>query len=61
MVDVGIDYRDTVDGVTQRRDLGLRAFELSDHEWEVLGELCDVLKVSSGRMLVMCSIKQTNK
>jgi len=61
MVDVGVDYRDAVDGVTQRRDLGLRAFELSDHEWEVLGELHDVLKVSSGRMLVMCSVKQTNK
>ena len=53
MVDVGVDYREAVDGVTQCRDLGLRKFELSDHEWEVLGELCDVLKVSV-LMLAMC-------
>ena len=53
MVDVGVDYREAVDGVTQHRDLGLRKFELSDHEWEVLGELHDVLKVS-GLVLAMC-------
>ena len=53
MVDVGVDYREVVDGVTQCRDLGLRKFELSDHEWEVLGELCNVLKVS-GLVLAMC-------
>ncbi|KIM62610.1 hypothetical protein SCLCIDRAFT_119312 [Scleroderma citrinum Foug A] len=45
MVDVGVDYREAVDGVTQCRDLGLRKFELSDHEREVLGELRDVLKI----------------
>ena len=48
MVDIGIDYREVVDGITQHRDLGLRTFELSDHEWEVLEELRDVLKVSIG-------------
>ena len=53
MVDVGVDYREVVDGVTQHRDLGLRKFELSDHEWEVLGELRNVLKVS-GLVLAMC-------
>ena len=57
MVDVGVDYREAVDGITQCRDLGL-TFELSDHEWEVLEELCNVLKVSVGHVLL---IKQTNK
>ena len=49
-----------MDRITQHRDLGLRMFELSDHEWEVLEKLHNVLKVS-GRMLAMCYIKQTNK
>ena len=58
MVDVGVDYQEAVDGITQHRDLGLRMFKLSNHEWEVLEELCDVLKVSVGHALL---IKQTNK
>ena len=58
MVDVGIDYWEAVDGITQHRDLGLRTFKLSNHEWEVLEELRNVLKVSIGHALL---IKQTNK
>jgi len=61
MVDVGIDYREAVDGITQRRDLGLRTFKLSDHEWEVLGELRDVLKVTWPHAGHVSLIKQTNK
>lgn len=47
MIDVGVEYQEAVDGITQHRDLGLRKFKLSDHEWEVLKELRDVLKVST--------------
>ncbi|KAG1841473.1 hypothetical protein C8R48DRAFT_781379 [Suillus tomentosus] len=30
---------------TQQRDLGLRKFELEDHEWVILEQLRDVLKI----------------
>lgn len=45
MLDYAIEHRKAVDTVTQRRDLGLRKFELADHEWEIVKQLRDVLKV----------------
>ncbi|KAG2109988.1 uncharacterized protein F5147DRAFT_772829 [Suillus discolor] len=39
------DHRKAVDIATQRRDLGLREFELSDEEWDIAGQLRDVLKI----------------
>lgn len=45
MLEYSLGHRKAVDTVTQRRELGLRKFELTDHEWEIAGQLCDVLKV----------------
>ncbi len=46
MAVVSIKYRKAIDRVCALRDGGLRAYELSSREWEVLGQLRDVLKVS---------------
>jgi hypothetical protein len=45
MLNYAVEHRKAVDIVTQRRDLGLREFELSDEEWDIAGQLRDVLKV----------------
>lgn len=45
MLKYALEHRKAVDVVTQRRDLGLRQFELTDEEWEIAGQLRDVLKV----------------
>jgi hypothetical protein len=47
MLEYALNHRDALDVVTQRRDLGLRKFELTDIEWEVAEQLRDVLKVST--------------
>ncbi|KIK80335.1 hypothetical protein PAXRUDRAFT_158966, partial [Paxillus rubicundulus Ve08.2h10] len=44
MVDYALKHRRAVDTVTQRRELGLRKFELADHEWEVIEQLHGILK-----------------
>ncbi|KIK79058.1 hypothetical protein PAXRUDRAFT_162302, partial [Paxillus rubicundulus Ve08.2h10] len=44
MLDYAFSHRNAVDAITQRRDLGLRKFELGNHEWALLQELCDVLR-----------------
>ncbi|KAJ8579264.1 hypothetical protein M405DRAFT_754714, partial [Rhizopogon salebrosus TDB-379] len=44
MLKYALEHRKAVDVVTQRRDLGLRKFELTDEEWEIAGQLRDVLK-----------------
>jgi hypothetical protein len=46
MLDYVLEHRKAVDIMTQRRDLGLRKYELADHEWLVVEQLRDVLKVS---------------
>ncbi|KZV99872.1 hypothetical protein EXIGLDRAFT_582092, partial [Exidia glandulosa HHB12029] len=45
MIDFAINYRSAVDKITSERGSELRAFELSDAEWEIMGQLRDVLKV----------------
>jgi hypothetical protein len=45
MLDYALEHRKAVDTVTQRRDLHLRKYELADHEWEIVEQLRDVLKV----------------
>ena len=46
MVDFAINYQEGIEVLTQKKNLGLREFELSDEEWAVLRELHEVLKVS---------------
>ena len=45
MLSYALVHREAIDAVTQRRELGLRKFELVDHEWEIVEQLCNVLKV----------------
>jgi hypothetical protein len=45
MVDYALEHRAAVDTVTQQRDLHLRMLELADHEWVIVEQLRDVLKV----------------
>jgi hypothetical protein len=45
MLDYALVHREAIDTVTQRRDLGLRKFELADNDWEIANQLRDVLKV----------------
>ncbi|KAF8547112.1 hypothetical protein OG21DRAFT_1425432, partial [Imleria badia] len=44
MLDYALQHLDTVDGITQKQELGLRKFELSDEEWTVVEQLHMVLK-----------------
>ncbi|KAG2158006.1 uncharacterized protein EDB93DRAFT_1077728 [Suillus bovinus] len=44
MLDYALAHREAVDAVTQRRDLGLRKYELEDTKWVILQQLWDVLK-----------------
>ena len=44
MLDFAIQYRRAVDAMTDKRKLGLGAYELSDDEWTLVEQLRDVLK-----------------
>ncbi|KAG0695950.1 hypothetical protein DFH29DRAFT_813631 [Suillus ampliporus] len=45
MLQYALKHQDAIDAVTQHRDLGLRAFEMTDNEWRIVEQLCNVLKV----------------
>ena len=45
LLEYALSHKKELDTVTQQRDLGLRSFELGDHEWELIEQLHDVLKV----------------
>ncbi|KIK92855.1 hypothetical protein PAXRUDRAFT_146435, partial [Paxillus rubicundulus Ve08.2h10] len=36
MLEYALKHRKAVDTMTQKRDLGLRKFELTDHEWKII-------------------------
>ena len=40
-----LEYQAPIDSITDKRKLGLTAYALNDHEWELLHQLWDVLKV----------------
>lgn len=42
-----LEYREAIDTLTGDRKLGLRKYEISEEEWKVAGDLCNVLKVSA--------------
>jgi len=48
MLDYALQHQEAVDGITQKRELGLRKFKLSDEEWTVVEKLHMVLMVSHG-------------
>ncbi|KAI0371578.1 hypothetical protein BV20DRAFT_941875 [Pilatotrama ljubarskyi] len=45
MLDFFLDYREAIDQITSDRKLGLRKLEITEEEWEIVQELCTVLKV----------------
>lgn len=45
MLEYCVRYRAAIDRITQKRDLGLRDFELTDEEWKLAKQLRDSLKV----------------
>ena len=58
LLEYALKHRRAVDLLTQRRDLGLRKFELSDNEWVIVKQLHSVLKVSK-HVDSTCLIKHT--
>jgi hypothetical protein len=46
MLEFAINYRKVIDVMTDKRKLGLGVYELDDHEWTLVTQLRDVLKVS---------------
>ena len=56
MVDFVIIYRAPVDSITNKQSLGLGKYALDEHEWEVLKQLRDVLKVSGLNVWLPCSV-----
>jgi hypothetical protein len=45
MADCVLEYCKPIDTITDKWKLGLTACSLNKHEWELLGELRDTLKV----------------
>ncbi len=46
MLDMALEYQKTVIAMTERQQNGLQELELSNDEWEILGKLHEVLKVT---------------
>jgi hypothetical protein len=46
MLNFALEYRAGIDAMTDKRKLGLGEYEMSDEEWSIVKQLCDVLKVS---------------
>ncbi|KIM61423.1 hypothetical protein SCLCIDRAFT_122082, partial [Scleroderma citrinum Foug A] len=44
LLEYALKHQEVVDLITQRRELGLRTFELTDNEWGVLEQLHSILK-----------------
>ncbi|KAG1904943.1 uncharacterized protein F5891DRAFT_944607 [Suillus fuscotomentosus] len=44
MLKYALDHQDAITVVTQSRGLDLHKFELTDVEWEIAQQLCDILK-----------------
>ncbi|KIM55496.1 hypothetical protein SCLCIDRAFT_30352 [Scleroderma citrinum Foug A] len=45
MADFIVDYHVPIEDITDKWRLGLTAYTLDNHEWELLGQLHDVLKI----------------
>ncbi|KAI6125605.1 hypothetical protein EDD16DRAFT_1474107, partial [Pisolithus croceorrhizus] len=45
MIDFILEYQEPVDAITDKQCLGLATYALDEHEWVMLGQLHDVLKI----------------
>ena len=50
LLEYALKHQKAIDLVTQWHELGMRDLELSDNEWELVKQLCSVLKVSMQRV-----------
>jgi hypothetical protein len=46
MLDFAYQYRKAINKITDIRDMKLRDYEIEAHEWEIVRQLRDILKVS---------------
>ena len=46
MLSEAYHFKVAVNKITDMRDMKLRQYEIESHEWEIVRQLCDVLKVS---------------
>jgi hypothetical protein len=46
MLNFASTYRDAYNELSSNRDMKMRQYEIEDHEWELVKQLADVLKVS---------------
>ncbi|KIM65712.1 hypothetical protein SCLCIDRAFT_22590 [Scleroderma citrinum Foug A] len=53
MLDFGVLYKQAIKTVTDKCKLGLAKFAIDEHEWELLKQLCNVLKVLKDAMLFL--------
>jgi hypothetical protein len=58
MLKFALDYRIALDAITGERDMKLRKYELKDTEWDIAGQLRDILEVFSFKNY--CAILITN-
>ena len=47
MLKFAFDYHIALDAITGERDMKLWKYELKDTEWHIVGQLWDILEVSS--------------
>ncbi|XP_006460998.1 hypothetical protein AGABI2DRAFT_69910 [Agaricus bisporus var. bisporus H97] len=47
MLEAAIAYRSVYDALTTHKDNGLRMYELSDEEWALAEQICEVLQVQA--------------
>lgn len=45
MLDFAVEYQKALDAISTDHDMELQKFELTENEWKIATQLCDVLKV----------------
>ena len=55
MVDFGILYNQFIESVTDKQWLGLADFAINEHEWKLLQQLHDMLKVRTEDYIILCA------
>jgi hypothetical protein len=54
MLDCAYEYRKAINKITDLRDMKLRQYEIETHEWEIVRQLHDLLKVSFFLLIIVC-------
>jgi hypothetical protein len=56
MLKFAYTYRDPINKITDDRSMKLRDYELKDHEWKIVEELRDCLKVCKMFSFILLSL-----